>query len=130
MRLFDDGTVHWEDADPGHFTGKARLKRVTAVDGVPKLRVYRVEFEPRARTNWHTHSGVQLLYIDEGQCRFQKWGESVQVSRAGDVVYVAPNEKHWHGADPVGTMVHIAVNINAETTWMEPVTDEQYSTGE
>ena len=126
MRLFDSTTVQREDADPSHFTGKARLKRVAAVDGDPKLRVYRVEFEPSARTHWHTHSGVQLLYIDEGQCRFQKWGESVQVAKAGDVVHIAPNEKHWHGASPDGKMIHIAVNINAETEWMERVSEEQY----
>ena len=127
MRLFDDTTVQWEDADPNHFIGKARLKRITAVDGGPKLRVYRVEFEPRARTNWHEHSGVQLLYIDEGQCRFQKWDESVRVAKAGDVVHIAANEKHWHGASPEGRMVHIAVNIDAETKWMERVSDDQYS---
>ena len=125
MRLFDNKAIEWEDADPNHFTGKARLKRVTAVDDDPKLRVYRVEFEASARTHWHTHSGVQLLYIHEGQCRFQKCGESVRVAKAGDIVHIAANEKHWHGAGPDGKMVHIAVNINADTTWMEPVTDPQ-----
>jgi len=126
MRRYGNTAIKWEDAAPDHFTGKARLKRVTAVDGDPKLRVYRVEFESSARTHWHVHSGVQLLYIDEGQCRFQKWGEPVRLAQAGDIVHIAANEKHWHGASPAGRMVHIAVNINADTIWLESVTDKEY----
>jgi quercetin dioxygenase-like cupin family protein len=28
---------------------------------------------------------------------------------AGDVVWFAPNEKHWHGATPTTAMTHIAI---------------------
>jgi quercetin dioxygenase-like cupin family protein len=44
-----------------------------------------------------------------------------------------PNEDHWHGATPDQFMEHLALwegdsTDTPETTWLEPVTDEQYST--
>jgi quercetin dioxygenase-like cupin family protein len=99
----------------------------------PDAGVFRVLFEPAARTNWHAHPEGQILYVVTGEGRAQKDGESVVEIRAGDVVYFAPNEKHWHGAGPDTFMVHVAVNPAAAsdggTDWMEPVTDEEYSGG-
>ena len=93
--------------------------------------IFRVLFEPGARTNWHTHPEGQFLYVVTGTGRAQKEGESVVEIGAGDVVYFAPDEKHWHGAGPETYMVHIAITpaISTEggTDWMEPVTDEEYS---
>jgi quercetin dioxygenase-like cupin family protein len=83
--------------------------------------VFRVEFEAGARTNWHAHTGVQILLITEGRGRVQKWGEAVQEVSAGDTVSIAPGEKHWHGAARDARMVHLAVNIDTATEWMEPV---------
>ena len=49
--------------------------------------------------------------------------------RAGDTVWIAPGEKHWHGAAPDTAMVHIALQEHLDgthVTWLEQVTDEQY----
>ena len=49
--------------------------------------------------------------------------------RPGDVVWVAPGEKHWHGASPTTAMTHIAIAEALDgkaVDWMEHVTDEQY----
>ena len=49
--------------------------------------------------------------------------------RAGDVVWFDPGEKHWHGAGPATTMVHIAMQEAKDgnyVDWMEPVSEEQY----
>lgn len=126
MHIFHDTDLDWEPADPARFTGTARVKRVGAVPGDPTVKIYRVAFEPGARTDWHAHSGPQLLYIVAGRCRVQTWGEPVQEVGLGDTVYIAPDEKHWHGAAAAVGTVHIAVNIDAQTTWMERVTDVQY----
>ena len=97
----------------------------------PGAGVFRVFFEPGARTNWHAHPEGQILYIVTGTGRVQKEGELVVEVEPGDVVYFAPREKHWHGAGPDTFMVHVAVNPATETAggtdWMEPVTDEEYS---
>ena len=88
--------------------------------------MYLVEFEPGARTNWHRHSGPQLLLVKEGRGLVQKWGEPVREISAGDAVGIEPNEKHWHGAAPGTRMTHFAVNLNLTTDWLEPVSDDQY----
>ncbi len=51
--------------------------------------------------------------------------------RPGDTVWIPPGEKHWHGAGPSTGMVHIAFQEaldGVHVTWLEPVSDEQYST--
>ncbi len=126
MQTFHDAGLEWEPADPDHFTGVARVKRVAVLPGGAELKIYRVAFEPGARTDWHAHSGPQLLYVVEGRCRVQTSGEAVKEVGPGDTVYIAPDEKHWHGAAPATGTVHIAVNIDAQTTWMECVSEEQY----
>jgi quercetin dioxygenase-like cupin family protein len=49
---------------------------------------------------------------------------------AGDAVWFAPGEKHWHGADATRPMVHVAVQEADEqgkvVVWLEHVSDEQY----
>ena len=49
--------------------------------------------------------------------------------RPGDVVWIAPGEKHWHGAAPSTSMTHIAIQekLNGSVgDWLEAVSDEQY----
>jgi quercetin dioxygenase-like cupin family protein len=93
--------------------------------GTP-VTVYHVAFEPGARTHWHTHDGSQWLLVVEGRIRIQQSGEPPEEAAAGDTIVIPPGEKHWHGATPEARGVHLAVNVNAATTWMEPVTDQQY----
>jgi quercetin dioxygenase-like cupin family protein len=58
--------------------------------------------------------------------RVQVQGSDAEDLNAGDAVVVAPGERHWHGAVPGSAGTHIAVNINAATTWLEPVSEEEY----
>ncbi|MBI4539706.1 MAG: cupin domain-containing protein [Gemmatimonadetes bacterium] len=127
MRVFEGASIAWEQADPAHFTGRARVKRADADDPAGPAKVYRVEFEAEARTNWHAHSGPQVLLVVEGRCRVQKWGEPGREVGAGDIVYIPGNERHWHGAAPGSPMTHIALTLAAITRWLEPVSDEEYA---
>ena len=127
MNVFYDKELEWKQGDPNQFTGCVQLKQFLATDEGQSVKVYRVKFEPEARTHWHAHSGVQLLFVVEGHCRVQKWAEDVQEIGPGDTVCISADEKHWHGAVPGSSMTHIAVTINAETTWMEEVSDQGYS---
>jgi quercetin dioxygenase-like cupin family protein len=88
-----------------------------------------VTFEPGARTAWHTHPLGQTLIITVGAGRVQRDGGPMQEIRAGDIVWFAPGERHWHGASPTTAMTHIAIAEMLEgrvVEWMEHVTDEQY----
>jgi len=89
-----------------------------------------VTFEPGARTVWHTHPLGQTLIVTSGCGRVQKWGEPVEEIRPGDVVWIPPGVKHWHGAAPTTAMTHIAIQEKLDGSaveWMEKVTDEQYN---
>ena len=110
----------WEDADPRTFTGRARIKRMGGAGASPALKLYRVAFEPGARTHWHVHSGPQLLVVVEGRCLIQRWDGPIEEAGPGDVIHIAPGEKHWHGAGPETGTTHIAINVDAETRWLEP----------
>ena len=127
MKQFRGADIPFEPADARNFVGSARVKRLPLVEGgdAPVM-AYLVEFQAGARTNWHTHSGPQLLLIHEGEGLVQKWGEPVRKMKAGDAVTIEPNEKHWHGAAPGSRMTHFAINLNFTTDWLEPVSDDQY----
>ncbi|MDF2971483.1 MAG: Cupin 2 conserved barrel domain protein [Microvirga sp.] len=57
---------------------------------------------------------------------------SAALRRAGDIVWFAPGEKHWHGASGNTAMAHVAIAeaLDGKTVdWMEKVSDEQYRAG-
>jgi quercetin dioxygenase-like cupin family protein len=58
-------------------------------------------------------------------------GGEVREIRPGDVVYIEPNEEHWHGATTDRFMAHVAIQEADEqgqvVTWLDHVTDEQYT---
>ncbi|MBV8782377.1 MAG: cupin domain-containing protein [Phycisphaerae bacterium] len=88
-----------------------------------------VTFEPGARTAWHTHPLGQTLIVTTGCGWVQREGDPIQEIRPGDVVLIAPGEKHWHGATPTTAMTHIAVHekLNGKPVdWFEKVSDAQY----
>lgn len=59
-------------------------------------------------------------------------GGQAQEIRPGDVVYIEPNEVHWHGATPDRFMAHLAIQeADADgrvVTWLDHVTDDEYRT--
>jgi len=129
MRIFRDGETALRSADPRSFAGPAMTKLLAAGEEGADVHLYRVHFEPGARTNWHTHSGPQWLFVIAGRVRVQRWGEAPQEVGEGDAVLFAPEEKHWHGAAPGYPEggAHLAVNVNVTTTWLEPVTEAEYN---
>jgi 4-carboxymuconolactone decarboxylase len=89
-----------------------------------------VTFAPGARTAWHSHPRGQILIVTAGIGRVQRWGEPAEEIRAGDVVRIPPDAKHWHGASPQAPMTHIAMTEHRDGTavqWMEQVSDAQYN---
>jgi len=84
-----------------------------------------VTFAPGARTYWHHHSGGQVLVVTAGLGWVCPYGERPQPIRAGDVVWVPPGERHWHGGTADTVMTHLAVSIG-RTVWLGEVSDEEY----
>jgi quercetin dioxygenase-like cupin family protein len=109
------------------FTGTVRIDPLFSTADPARVAGASVTFEPGARTAWHTHPLGQTLIVTAGAGRAQRWGGPIEEIRPGDVVWFAPGEKHWHGAVPGDRGVHLAVNVNLTTEWLEPVTDTEYN---
>ena len=65
-----------------------------------------------------------------GRGYYQEWGKPAQELKAGDVVNIPANVKHWHGAAKDSWFQHLAIAVPGEGTsneWLEPVSDEEYS---
>ena len=125
MRIFRSSEAPVGPVDPATFVGQATVQRLAHDDAGVPVGVYRVTFSEGARTNWHTHSGPQWLFVVEGRVRVRAEGGRSQDLNAGDAVVIAAGERHWHGAAPGHAGTHIAVNVNAETKWLESVSDEE-----
>lgn len=112
-----------------YFSGKSYLARLAKEKelGVP---LANVTFEPKCRNNWHSHTGGQILIAVGGRGFYQEKDKPARELKAGDIVEIAPNVVHWHGAAPDSWFSHLAIECNPQTnknTWIDPVSDEEYS---
>ena len=117
------------NGSPQYFTGVVRVDPLFDAPDPARVVGASVTFEPGARTAWHTHPLGQTLIVTAGCGRVQREGGPVEEIRPGDVIWIPPGEKHWHGAAPTTAMTHIAIQekLNGKAVdWMEPVSDEQY----
>lgn len=114
-----------------YFTGTVWVDEIVRGVEPSRVRLYRVSFEPGARTAWHTHPVGQVLHVLTGEGLVQAEGGPVQAIHPGDTIRFAPGERHWHGAAPQNTMVHLALQEadanGADVAWLEHVTDQEYA---
>ena len=111
------------------FTGTTYLNMLVTKDEMWNSSIGNVTFEKGARTNWHKHSGGQILLVTAGEGRYQEKDKNIQVLKAGDVVKIPKDVIHWHGASPDSDFAHISIETNIpnnQTTWLEPVSDSEY----
>ena len=130
MEITVAGSRPTRRAPKENFTGTVLQDPVIMAPAPARLNCSRVTFEPGARTNWHHHPLGQTLYVISGVGRFQTQGQAVKEIKAGDVIWIPPGEKHWHGGAPTTGMVHIATQEAQDgktATWMEHVTDADYN---
>ena len=74
-------------------------------------------------------SGMTVQNRPEYSGYYQEWGKEAQELKAGDVVNIPPEVKHWHGAAPDSWFQHLAIEVPAEgasNEWLEAVSDEEY----
>jgi quercetin dioxygenase-like cupin family protein len=111
------------------FTGTVRIDSPFQGTEPARIAGAHVTFEPGARTAWHTHPLGQTLIVTSGAGRVQRWGGPIEEIHPGDIVWFAPEEKHWHGAAPTTAMSHIAIQEKLDgkvVDWLEQVTEQQY----
>jgi len=113
------------------FTGDVWVDEIVVGTAPLRLRAYRVSFAPGARTAWHTHPVGQTLHVVTGVGLVQLAGGPIEEIHPGDTVMIAPEERHWHGAAPNNTMVHLAMQEadaqGVDVRWFEHVIDREYA---
>jgi quercetin dioxygenase-like cupin family protein len=125
MKMIRGAEVTAQRGPAEWFDGEVWMQPVIGADESPSQRSAVVSFAAGARNAWHTHPHGQMLFIISGVCHTQREGGEIERLTAGDAVWFAPGEKHWHGAAPGHPMVHLAVQEADErgevVTWMEHV---------
>lgn len=119
-------------APDAYFTGSVQISGRYQSEAPARIGGATVSFSAGARTAWHTHPLGQTLFIVSGRGWVQKEGEPVQHVGPGDVVWIPPLIRHWHGASSSEPMSHFAVAEaldGSAVTWMEKVSDEDYGKG-
>lgn len=117
------------DGQAANFSGSVRIDSHFQAEAPARVGGAMVTFAPGARTAWHSHPLGQTLLVVAGVGAVQQWGEAVQTIRPGDLVWIPPNTKHWHGATASVSMAHIAIAEamdGSAVVWMEQVSPEQY----
>ncbi|MCB1889853.1 MAG: cupin domain-containing protein [Rhodocyclaceae bacterium] len=112
------------------FTGPVRVDMLFRPEAPARTSAGLVTFEPGSRTAWHAHPLGQNLIVTSGKGWVQAWGGPKREIQPGDVVWIPPGVKHWHGATATTGMMHIAVQESLDgsnATWMEKVSDTQYA---
>jgi len=112
-----------------YFTGRAQIAGLFERPEPSRVTGAIVTFSPGARTAWHTHPAGQTLVVTRGAGLVQQWGGARQEIREGDVVWIPPGVKHWHGGSPTQEMSHVAImekHGGTNVEWLEKVTDAQY----
>ena len=129
INIFGQGEPNVDYAQ--YFIGNSYLNPLAKTDNIF---LANVTFEPGCRNNWHIHNasknGGQILICTAGEGWYQEEGKEAVSLKAGSVVVIPPNVKHWHGAKADSWFSHIAVEVpgeDASNEWCESVSDEEYN---
>ena len=102
--------------NPANFTGLVTPHATT------DIRTLRYEFARGARTNWHSHAGGQVVFVERGRMRTQERGKAVQEFGPGGLVRTEADVVHWHGARPDDGLTQVALSFGV-TNWLQPVSE-------
>ena len=129
MQIIKSGSRPTRKASSEYFTGNVWQDPIIEADEPGRVRALRVSFEPGARTAWHTHPLGQTLHVISGIGLMGLRNEAPQLIKAGDTVWIPPDEEHWHGASATNSMTHIAIQeaLNGSVAeWLDKVSDSEY----
>lgn len=81
------------------------------------VRASEVTFRPGERTRFHTHEGIQVLYVTDGTGVVGNREEERTVTE-GDLILFPPGEEHWHGNtdDAESSFSHLFVIVEETGT--------------
>ena len=107
--------------DPANFTGKVTTSPSNDV------RVTRLTFEPRARTNWHSHAGGQVILVEKGRrwsFRSAAQSQTRQVAKSGLGTHTGSSQTSFTGMGRSRAHHSTQVAFSFGTTnWLQRVTE-------
>src|SRR3954466_4802041 len=109
IKIIRKGSQPSREGPAENFTGSVRVDPLFQANAPARATGSLVTFASGARTSWHTHPLGQILIVTAGAGRGQRLGDPADEIRPGDVVWIPPGQKHWHGAAPNSSMAHIAL---------------------
>ena len=129
MKIIRSGSLPSDHGAEDWNTGSVLIDAPFQATEPAKVGGATVTFEPGARTAWHTHPLGQTLIVTQGRGWLQEWGKEAEPLNQGDIAWITPGVKHWHGASVQTAMTHIAIAEAVDgspVAWLEKVSDEQY----
>ena len=129
LEILRQGSQPTAKGSPDYFIGSVAIDQRFQRDEPARVGGGIVTFEPGARTAWHTHPLGQTLIVTSGTGWVQREGGPVEEIRTGDVVWIPPGVRHWHGATATTPMSHVAIAESLDgksVDWMEQVPEQQY----
>lgn len=111
-----------------NFTGEVWLAQLSEHREL-NVPMFNITFAPGCRNSWHSHKGGQILIATAGIGYYQEKGQPARRLFPGDIVEIAPDVEHWHGAAADSWFAHVAIECNPQSNaaiWLDPVSDEQY----
>jgi quercetin dioxygenase-like cupin family protein len=116
MDMINIPSADREESDhPGQVTTALVSDGVSSEFDGNTVRSVEVTFRPGERTKFHTHAGVQILYVTEGDGIVATRDGERGVSK-GDLIVFEPAEEHWHGntQNAEAPFSHLAVMAEPE----------------
>jgi quercetin dioxygenase-like cupin family protein len=107
MRIVSMRDVPKEHFTNPIFTGPEVTRQLLLPDS-GEFSVNVVNFGKGVRNKFHSHDSEQVLIVTSGKGIVATEKEE-RVVTEGDIVLIAPGEKHWHGATPDSDFSHIYV---------------------
>jgi len=104
-KVKDEGVA---DSLSSLFTGTVTMQNIIGPEVSNNFQVSQVNFKRGVRNKFHKHDTEQILIVTEGKGIVATDKEEIEV-KTGDVIHVAANEKHWHGATEDSTFSHLYV---------------------
>src|SRR5436190_18439527 len=110
MKITRSGSQPFRKGPAEYFTGAVRVEQPFQGTAPARMAGAFVTCDPGARTAGHTHPLGQTLIVTAGHGWVQTEGGPKEEIRPGDIVWIPPGEKHWHGATASLGMTHIAIS--------------------
>ncbi|BES71386.1 cupin domain-containing protein [Marinobacter nanhaiticus D15-8W] len=132
MQIQRAGSTEAIEGPAETFTGNVRIDTMFSAPEPSRVGLAVVNFEPGARTHWHSHPLGQILLVTDGVGWTQCEGGPKTEIRPGDLIWCNCGRRHWHGATDKTAMQHVAIQEAQDgkpVDWFEAVTDDVYLAG-